>query len=41
MRTIRPALKWTADAVGLVQLVYFRHFLAVTCLIRLHYRHKL
>lgn len=26
MRTIRPALKWTADAVGLVQLVYLCTF---------------
>src|SRR5690606_9455922 len=40
MRTIRSAAKWTADAVGLVQLIYPRHFLAVFVLIWFDNRHK-
>jgi hypothetical protein len=40
MRTIRSAAKWTADAVGLVQLVYPRHILAVMVLIWFDNRHK-
>lgn len=29
MRTIRQAVEWTADAVGLVQLPYNRNFLSL------------
>jgi hypothetical protein len=40
MRILRPAVKWIADAVGLVQLVYYRHFMAVICEYWIDNRHK-
>lgn len=40
MRTIRSVVKWTADVVGFVQLVYSRHFLAFSILIWVDSRHK-
>jgi hypothetical protein len=41
MRIIRLPVKWTADAVGLVQLVYYSHFMAVIRLFWIHKRHRL